>query len=140
MNSPCMHEPLSPAIQRCCNARNLMIEFDRNSKPEDVPDPPEDFYSNLESRLMFETKAMHFLNDRDPSLAYRSSMPQPTTREAIQDYIACVLHGIAIEAIDQGTGTRLLYGAQIAIGALPREAKEKRTHTPTPVFDTSRFR
>jgi hypothetical protein len=143
MNSPCTHEPLSPAVQRCCDARNRMIEIDRRSldpdyKDEDYPEIPKD--DDLRSLSRYQSKTLTLLNDRDPSLAYRSLMPQPTTREAIQDYIACVLHGIAIEAIDQGTGTKLLYGAQIAIAALPKEAKEKRTDTPTPFFDTSRFR
>ena len=138
MNSPCTHEPLSPAVQRCCDARNLMIQITRSA--EQVPQPPENLHKDRNARTEFEIEVMTMLSDRDPSLAYRSIMPQPTTREAIQDYIACVLHGIAIKAIDEGTGTKLLYGAQIAIAALPKEAKEKRTYTPTPVFDTSRFR
>ena len=137
MNSPCTHEPLSPAVQRCCDARNRMIQITRSA--EHVPQPPENFHDDRNARAEFEIEMMTMLNDRDPSFAYRSLMPQPTTREAIQDYIACVLHGIAIEAIDKGTGTKLLYGAQIAIAALPKEAKGKRTDTPpssTPrVFD-----
>jgi hypothetical protein len=143
MNSPCTHEPLTPAVQRCCDARNRMIEIDRRPldpdyKDDDYPEIPKD--DDLRSLSRYQVKTFTLLNDRDPSLAYRSLMPQPTTREAIQDYIACVLHGIAIEAIDEGTGTKLLYGAQIAIAALPKEAKEKRTDAPTPFFDTSRFR
>jgi hypothetical protein len=135
MNSPCTHEPLSPAVQRCWDARNRMIELDRRSldpnyEPEGYPETPN--YNDPKSLMLFQAKAMTQMSDNDPSLAYRSNMPEPTTREAIQEYIACVLHGIAIEAIDQACATRLLYGAQVAIGVLPRQAKEKSTPTPLP--------
>jgi hypothetical protein len=140
MNSPCTHEPLSPAVQRCCDARNRMIELDRRSldkdfKPEGLPEVPKT--KDLREQFEFQAKTLTYLADNDPSLAYRSNMPQPTTREAIQEYIACVLHGISIEAIDQACATKLLYGAQVAVGVLPRPAKEKRTHTPTPLPQTS---
>jgi hypothetical protein len=138
MNSPCTHEPLSPAVQRCCEARNRMIELDRSSLDPNfkgIPDPPKT--NDIREQFEFQTKALLYLADNDPSLAYRSNMPQPTTREAIQEYIACVLHGIAIEAIDQACGTKLLYGAQVAVGVLPKPEKEKRTHTPTPLLQTS---
>jgi hypothetical protein len=138
MNSPCTHEPLSPAVQRCCEARNRMIELDRSSLDPNfngIPDPPKT--NDIREQFEFQTKALLYLADNDPSLAYRANMPQPTTREAIQEYIACVLHGIAIEAIDQACGPKLLYGAQVAVGVLPKPEKEKRTHTPTPLLQTS---
>ena len=102
MNSPCTHEPLSPAVQRCCDARNRMIELDRRSldpnyEPEGYPETPN--YNDPKSLMLFQAKAMTQMSDNDPSLAYRSNMPEPTGRRQIKQYIACVMHGLAIEAL-----------------------------------------
>jgi hypothetical protein len=142
MNSPCTHEPLSPAVQRCCEARNRMIELDRSSLDPNfkgIPDPPKT--NDIREQFEFQTKALLYLADNDPSLAYRSNMPQPTTREAIQEYIACVLHGIAIEAIDQACGTKLLYwraGRRRSPSKAGERKENTHPHPPPPNFGVRR--
>jgi hypothetical protein len=53
------------------------------------------------------------------ALAYRAAMPQLSNRKAVIDFIACVVHGMAIGAIPGAQGTQLLYGAQVANSAFP---------------------
>ena len=57
------------------------------------------------------------------TLAYCAAMPQLSNRQAVTDFIACVVHGIAIGAIPGSRGTQLLYGAQVASSALPPRRK-----------------
>ena len=76
MNSPCTHEPLSPAVQRCCDARNRMIELDRRSldkdcKHEGLPEMPKT--NDLRENFEFQAKTLTWFADNDPSLAYRSN-------------------------------------------------------------------
>jgi hypothetical protein len=46
--------------------------------------------------------------------AYRYAMPRLSGDENIRDFIACVAHGMLIDAISSANTTRLLYAAQIA--------------------------
>jgi hypothetical protein len=123
MNSPCTHEPLSPAVQRCCDARNRMIELDRRSldpdfKHEGLPDTPKT--NDPRELFEFQTKTLLYLSDNDSSLAYRSAMPEPTSRRQIKQYVACVMHGLAIEALKPEEARNMLYGARTATLALSR--------------------
>lgn len=56
-------------------------------------------------------------------VAYRASMPPLTSTAKIRDFVACVAHGILIEAIDSKQATKLLYAAQVALSAQPRESR-----------------
>ena len=57
---------------------------------------------------------------------YRKALPEPYDYESTCDFIACVVYGMAIRAIDNVEGPKLLYGAQIALGAFrPSTRKEK---------------
>jgi hypothetical protein len=132
MNSPCTHEPLSTAVQRCCDARNHMIYFDRNGPSEGLPEPAKDIDTNLEARVMFQARAMHFLHDHDPSLAYRAAMPEPIGRRQIKQYIACVMHGLAIEAITHEEARNMLYGARIATLAINKRGPNKKPPVSAP--------
>ncbi len=49
--------------------------------------------------------------------AFQKSLPSLTGRENIQNFIACVAHGMLIGAILPQDGTRLLYAAQVAMTA-----------------------
>jgi hypothetical protein len=51
------------------------------------------------------------------SHAFRNAMPFLTGYANIRDFIACVAHGILLEAIDSKLGAKLLYAAQVALGA-----------------------
>jgi len=46
--------------------------------------------------------------------AYRSALPPLTGSRNIRDFVACIAHAMAIEAIDGREGARLLYAAQVA--------------------------
>jgi hypothetical protein len=67
-----------------------------------------------------------------------SISPCSRTVDCIRDFIACVVHGIAIGAIPSSEGTRLLYRAQVAHSALSRgrkaaqKAHQKRTKYAIP--------
>lgn len=129
MNSPCTHEPLSPAVQRCCDARNRMIELDRRGldpdyKPEGIPETPKD--DTPRALFEYQTKTLIHLNDHDPSLAYRAALPEPVGRRQIKQYIASVMHGLAIEAITQEEGRNMLYGARIATLAINKRGPNKK--------------
>ena len=56
-------------------------------------------------------------------------MPPLSGHENICDFIACVAHGILIEAISGSDGARLLYAAQVAHTALNVPAQSRK---PTP--------
>jgi hypothetical protein len=46
--------------------------------------------------------------------------------ENIRDFIACTAHGMVIGAICSTQSSKLLYAAQVAIGALRHEPKKQR--------------
>jgi hypothetical protein len=69
-------------------------------------------------------------------VAYAAALPMLSNADCIRDFIACVVHGMAIGAIPSSDGTRLLYGAQVAHAALPggkkRRAKRTKSVPNTP--------
>ena len=63
-------------------------------------------------------------------IAYCALLPRLSDSDSLRDFIACVVHGMAIGVIPSTEGTRLLYGAQVAIAALPSPKRyKKRTKT-----------
>jgi hypothetical protein len=60
---------------------------------------------------------------KEAKTAYYNAMPPLSSRENIQGYIACVAHGVLVGAISESACSKLLYAAQVAISALPREPK-----------------
>jgi hypothetical protein len=46
--------------------------------------------------------------------AYRGALPSLTGAQNIRDFIACVAHGLLLQAIDDKSGGKLLYAAQVA--------------------------
>jgi len=56
---------------------------------------------------------------------YCRFLPEICDFESARDYIACVLYGMGIEAITMDKGSKLLYGAQVALTAF-RPLKEAR--------------
>ena len=69
------------------------------------------------------------------SMAYCSALPVLFDQHGIGNFISCVAHGVLIRAIDEDVSGRLLYAAQVAISALPRQprpAKPLKTAYPSP--------
>ncbi len=54
---------------------------------------------------------------------YRRAMPHLHGRKSIQDFIACVGHGMLVGAIPNNHGPQFLYAAQIALNSLPPEPR-----------------
>jgi len=59
--------------------------------------------------------------------AFQKSLPPLTGRENIQNFIACVAHGMLIGAILSPDGARLLYAAQVAMAAAHSPATQPKT-------------
>jgi len=57
--------------------------------------------------------------------AYRSAMPPLSGSRNIRDYVACVAHAMALNAIDGADGARLLYAAQVASAAQSAQRRIK---------------
>jgi hypothetical protein len=84
----------------------------------------------------YTTQTEEALNSKDKTriknvrqtgkLAYCAVLPKLNDAESVREFIACVVHGIAINAIPSTEGTRLLYGAQVAQGSLPPRKKRKK--------------
>jgi len=55
--------------------------------------------------------------------AYRKALPPLCGYDNICDFIACVSYGMLTKAIDEDSGTKLLYAAQIALSTLAPRSK-----------------
>jgi hypothetical protein len=73
----------------------------------------------------FELQYFAFAPQR-AAQSYRAAMPALTSYESTLDFIACVSHGMAIGAILPEESSKLLYAAQVALGAFrPSPAASK---------------
>jgi hypothetical protein len=71
---------------------------------------------------------------KNAAKAYCMAMPVLADHESIRNFIACVAHGILVDALPDGTTGQLLYAAQVASASVlhqQRSAKPKKSH-PTP--------
>jgi hypothetical protein len=93
----------TPAVQRCCDARERSL---------------------LESRAMNlgDSKTRERAQD-----AYLDAMPDLAGYQNIRDFIACVSYGVISGDISPINSPGYLYAAQVAISALRLEPKDK-TH------------
>ena len=57
--------------------------------------------------------------------AYRANLPPLTSRDNCRDFIACVAHGMLLGAIPEANGGKLLYAAQVALGAVGAEERSR---------------
>ena len=89
----------NPAVRRCVEARTHRIRLELRKGVED--------YEAEESG-----------ND-----AYRQAMPDLSGLQNIQDFIACVAHGMMLDSSVFSNAPRLLYAAQVAMSAARRDAK-----------------
>jgi hypothetical protein len=113
--TPCLHEPLSPVIQRCCDARNRIFLDAAKALRQPSSENPAMDAQKLTGLLAQVAEDIDTRNAA--SAAYRYAMPDPSTRQGTKDYIACVLHGMTVDAINHRDGARLLAGARIALAA-----------------------
>ena len=109
------------AVQRCCEARERSV------------------------RKSIAGKVSSYDTKQRASQAFFNAMPHLTDYDSIRDFIACIAHGMVIDAVPPMEGPKYLYAAQVAVGALrlkPKEAKQpkesngskkEKKHTPTPL-------
>ena len=69
--------------------------------------------------------------------AYRNAMPVLAGEEDLNDFIACLTHGLLIGAIPENRASKLLYAVQVTLAMFRRahkinEAEEEKTDTPPP--------
>ena len=73
--------------------------------------------------------------------AYRNAMPVLSGQQDVNDYIACISHGLLIGAIKEGRASKLLYAVQVALTAsnlahrakvLARKTEKRSTPSPLP--------
>lgn len=108
----CSHPPLSPTIQRCCEARNkamaackeaeierlFQVEYNRNRKRAEI--------EAIVDKEKVQQAGAH---------AYTGNIPGLASRQDVLDFIACVAHGMTVGAIDPADGPKMLYAAQVAL-------------------------
>jgi len=84
----------NPAVERCINAFRKSYRASR------------------------ELKRDAYLAREAGNRAYREAIPHLAGRENIQDFVACVVHGMMAGVFTAVEGSKLLYAAQIAQGFL----------------------
>ena len=68
--------------------------------------------------------------ERCASIAFRLAMPPLSGYQNICDFIACAGYGMLLGAIKEKNAGKLLYAAQVALAAVPRESKtQSKTQT-----------
>jgi len=65
--------------------------------------------------------AEHFAGE-----AYRRAIPPLSGYQNVCDFKACIGYGMLLGAIKPETGTKLLYAAQLALGAIPKKARTQK--------------
>jgi len=91
----------------------------------DSPQPPDTSIPAAAHCLQAYTRALQagpkgesqYRLERAAKAAYRSAMPPLSGSRNIRDFVACVAHAMAIDAIDGRGGAKLLYAAQVANAA-----------------------
>ena len=84
------------------------------------PDNPS-FYHCLDSYMRAFKRAKRQGRDHSAAIkiankAYSSAIPLLSSNDNIDDFVACVAHGMLLELISGPDGARLLYAAQVASG------------------------
>lgn len=67
---------------------------------------------------------------RSAGEAYCGAMPSLTGAQNIRDFIACVAHGMLLQAIEDKSGGKLLYAAQVAFTSQEKQNMGGGTTTP----------
>lgn len=128
--TPCMSAHLSAAVGQCCDARNRVF-FQAVYQARQAAPTPQPSVANEEELLRLVYAHSTYETDKRATIAYRHAMPDPSTRQGVKDYIACVVHGMTVGALSAGAGADLLSAAKIALAGVkyspsPGAQKEKR--------------
>jgi hypothetical protein len=117
---PCIHRPLAPAVQRCCDARNIVIrEANANRPPSlDTLDPKDPKFEDKKNHLGYEHYKYDNATQEKAEIVYRLAMPDPSTRRGVQEYMSCVLHAMTIGVLSHNSGRDLLSAARIVLTGL----------------------
>jgi hypothetical protein len=76
-------------------------------------------------REQMEEDESEYSATKKAGVAYRAALPPLTSRDNCRDFIACVAHGILLGAIPETSAGKLLYAAQVALGAVSAEEKSR---------------
>src|SRR5271165_7650935 len=118
MTTPDPNQPaITAAVQRCLDAYHHELAIPR---PKDGTDHSSKTYARK---------------------AYRNAMPFLSSPANIDAFIACVAHGLLINAIRGDDASKLLYAAQVAIASRRLQQQKQPNHpqsdarpTPTPLL------
>jgi hypothetical protein len=97
MEMPPLTTPNNPAIARCQDAWNST-------------------YKALRDKNEWEATSMNGANK-----AFRCALPALDTPENIRDFVACVAYAMLSGAIEPADGSKFLYAAQVAYGAVKHQ-------------------
>jgi len=78
-------------------------------------------------RATAQTTGNLYTAERCAAKAYRLCLPPLSSSQEIRDFIACVGYGVLLGAIKAENGTKLIYAAQVALSAVPRDCKPFKT-------------
>ncbi len=85
--------PVSLAVARCIEAYNRTYKAERTARHDE------------------------FDSTRSAQRAFRAALPPLVGHENIRDFIACIAQSILLGAIKGNDASKLLYAAQVALGA-----------------------
>jgi hypothetical protein len=74
---------------------------------------------------MEEDEESEYFAAKKAGEAYRAALPPLTSRDNCRDFIACVAHGMLLGAIPETNAGKLLYAAQVALGAVGAEERSR---------------
>ena len=87
----------NPAVARCLDAWNST-------------------YKALRDKSEWDTTSIQGANK-----AFRCAMPSLDTPENIRDFVTCVAYAMLFGAIEPANGSKFLYAAQVAYGAIKHQ-------------------
>jgi hypothetical protein len=106
------------------------VQEDRKRKEEREKQEEGESSERQEDQVGQENREKKAENiERLSRIAYAVALPKLTDADSIREFIACVVHGMAIGAIPSSEGARLLFGARIAYSALPGGKKRRKKYT-----------
>ena len=92
---------MNPRVDHCCEAWERAFQA-----------------TSAQGKTLYSCRA-------DASVAYRKAMPPLSSYQSACDFVACVVHGLLIEAITETQGGKLLYAAQIVLSTGRQQPKTK---------------
>jgi hypothetical protein len=119
-NMPCNHTTRNAAVERCCHARNRAIFAAREAEVDRLLKNP---YHHGKPREVVADSATQETIFIAGYRAFMSELPDLDSAASVNDYTACITHGMALDVIDPALGPKLLYSAQIILSAKRNESR-----------------